>query len=616
MLPAKSIATEYLWPLARAKAEKTLTGLSRRIEAVERDFDPSQPRDDNGQWTDGGGSGEAGEGGRGEGSREGGKGRARSADEATRRATQAAAGKPNLEGLPKKTLQIGGAYYTPGPLGTAKDTAAAYMSKAGLSYDPATKYVKVDSERATRIAAAFEEMKHEPDDPKVKASYEALASETLAQWQAIKETGLKVEWIKEGQSDPYAESPRLAAMDVVDNNHWWGFPTDAGFGGGDREAAAARTDNPMLRQTDEVVDGRRLVVNDVFRIVHDYFGHFKEGVGFRSDGEDNAWRSHASMYSELARGAMTTETRGQNSWVNYGPNAEHNRTAKGDDTIFAPQKIGLLPDWVWKEDADAGRTKSLEQRWREAHAKFASLLTSLGREYDESQHPRDESGKWTDGGGGGDTPTAVPKTPDEIDANKKVHLGTLYRGTGKAQAGNLRVTDGDLGRGVYLTKEKSLAESYGGGPNASVQEGTRVVTAYSLPRLFPDDVAYVFGGKRIADDVVLVSGTGIELWRGEWNAGKNIESALAAHEGIKAVIGTPESIGLNQVAIRDPSILTADDKPARKAPVPAARKTPAPNEMVPGRYAQARAIRTRAEMTLERVARYDARARARKLSQR
>jgi hypothetical protein len=93
----------------------------------------------------------------------------------------------------------------------------------------------------------------------------------------------------------------------------------------------------------------------VFRIVHDYFGHIKEGVGFREDGEENAWRSHSAMYSDKARPAMTAETRGQNSWVNFGPFAEFNKTAKGSETQYAPQKTGLLPDWVMQDGASDKR---------------------------------------------------------------------------------------------------------------------------------------------------------------------------------------------------------------------------------------------------------------------
>src|SRR5687768_12961428 len=87
----------------------------------------------------------------------------------------------------------------------------------------------------------------------------------------------------------------------------------------------------------------------MFRIVHDYFGHLKQGHGFRAAGEDNAWRTHAAMYSDIARPAMTTETRGQNSWVNYGPHGDKNRTSSAADTVYADQKVGLLPEWVMRD---------------------------------------------------------------------------------------------------------------------------------------------------------------------------------------------------------------------------------------------------------------------------
>lgn len=274
---------------------------------------------------------------------------ARKIDEAQQQAQRVADGYKPLDNLPVKPIVLPtGEVYVPGPIGRLKDAADEYMKGAGLTYAPPTEYVKADPERATRIANAFDEEKSDPDNPAVKASYAAMAKETLAQWDVIKKTGLKVEWVKPGQTDPYAASPRLAALDVSEHNHWWGFPTDLGYGDGSKESTPAK-DNPLLKATGEVIDGRKVVVNDVFRIVHDMMGHLKEGNGFRADGEENAWRSHASMYSDLARPAMTNETRGQNSWVNFGPYGETNRHASGADTHFAPQKIGLMPEWVVNE---------------------------------------------------------------------------------------------------------------------------------------------------------------------------------------------------------------------------------------------------------------------------
>lgn len=241
-----------------------------------------------------------------------------------------------------------------GPDERARAAAAEYAERAGIDYQPPGTFVPVDVERAKRIARAFDEMKHEPDNPEVAAAYEALIEETLAQWQVIKETGLVVEFI-EG-ADPYG-NPRNAILDVVENNHLWVYPTDAGFGGSE-SANVDITGNPLLRIVEgETISGRPVRVNDIFRIVHDYFGHVKEGVGFRARGEENAWQQHMAMYSPLARKALTVETRGQNSWVNYGPFAEANRTADGATTQYAPQKIGLLPDWVVNEGYQGGQGK-------------------------------------------------------------------------------------------------------------------------------------------------------------------------------------------------------------------------------------------------------------------
>lgn len=269
-------------------------------------------------------------------------------EEAQAQAALVADGAKPLEGLPQKPIELAGQWYVPGPIGRLRDAADSYMKSAGLPYSPPTDYAKLDKDRAAKIADEYDKMKDDPAGPAVKASYDALVKETLAQWETIKQTGLQVEWVKPGQKDPYALSPRLAAMDVSENNHWWGFPTDLGYGSGVGKSNTGET-NPMLKATGEVIDGRKVVANDVFRIVHDMMGHLKEGNGFRGEGEENAWRSHASMYSDLARPAMTSETRGQNSWVNYGPHGTTNRTADAEHTIFAPQKIGLMPEWTENE---------------------------------------------------------------------------------------------------------------------------------------------------------------------------------------------------------------------------------------------------------------------------
>ena len=226
----------------------------------------------------------------------------------------------------------------------AQDAAAAYMEKAGLPYHPETVYHKIEKARAARIAAAYDAMPHAPQDPEVKAAYDAMVAETLAQYEAMLETGIVIEF-NDGE-DPYG-NPRNAILDVIENNHMYVFSTREGFGS---NVQFDPKDNPLLAETKFKFGDQPTLANDIFRAVHDYFGHVKDAVGFRAEGEDNAWYSHARMFSPLARRAMTTETRGQNSWVNYGPHGEANRKANPADTIYADQKTGLLPEWVMEMD--------------------------------------------------------------------------------------------------------------------------------------------------------------------------------------------------------------------------------------------------------------------------
>lgn len=252
-------------------------------------------------------------------------------------------GLPTQVRIPRQNRTI-----TAGPDPRIRQVAADYMAKTGLPDNPPQEYLRVDPQRGARVAQAFAEMKHDPGDPLVKASYQALADETMAQWRAIKKTGLKVQFWR--GDDPYEASPRLATEDVRNNNHMWVYPTDAGFGTTPPTPEQIASD-PMLTMTKEKFNGEPARINDIFRVVHDYFGHAKEGVGFRADGAENAWNSHARMYSPLARIAMTAETRGQNSWLNWGPHGDVNRTAPIAGTTFADQKQGVMPDWVYHEGA-------------------------------------------------------------------------------------------------------------------------------------------------------------------------------------------------------------------------------------------------------------------------
>jgi hypothetical protein len=203
------------------------------------------------------------------------------------------------------------------------EEAKEYMKDKDYKYND--DYVDVNRRKAKKIAEYYEKAKHEPSKEDVKRSYEKLKEETLEQFNFLKKKGVKFEeWEKEGQ--PYKNSKEMID-DVKNNKHLYFFT------GGDMPK-----DHPLS----EKIPNSKLNYNDVFRAVHDYFGHAKEGYGFGAIGEENAYRSHHGLYSKEAIPALTTETRGQNSWVNFGKYGEQNRKDP-TKTIYAEQKALLLP---------------------------------------------------------------------------------------------------------------------------------------------------------------------------------------------------------------------------------------------------------------------------------
>lgn len=227
-----------------------------------------------------------------------------------------------------------------------------YKEKNGIEDDGGSNITSVDEAKAKEIADAYENMEDTPSDPKVQKAYKLLAEETLSQYEEIVAAGYEVE-IYEGHEEPYANSAEML-KDLKENKHLYIFSTEIGFG----ETAITdkqRSQNAMLQDSKmKDKNGKTLLYNDVFRFVHDFFGHSERGNGFGVIGEENAWDVHSRMYSPLARRAMTTETRGQNSWVNFGKQVRNNKgevIKKGEkgylapkDRAFAPQKMGLLPE--------------------------------------------------------------------------------------------------------------------------------------------------------------------------------------------------------------------------------------------------------------------------------
>jgi hypothetical protein len=245
--------------------------------------------------------------------------------------------------------------------------AEEYAEQNGIPFSRQETYVEVSPERAARIAQAYDEMEHNPQDPAVKEAYDDLIRQTRDQYDFLVDAGYEFTFF-DSETDPYDGNPWNAMRDLRNNQRMAVYGTYDGYGtegitDGDVD------DNPLLVDTglrwkdqngvDQVVTG-----NDLFRAVHDAFGHGIEGAGFRARGEENAWQAHARLFTGPGLAALTSETRGQNSWLNFGPFGETNQTASVLDTVFAEQKAGLMPEWTWSEAGPATQQDDAPQPMR------------------------------------------------------------------------------------------------------------------------------------------------------------------------------------------------------------------------------------------------------------
>ena len=147
------------------------------------------------------------------------------------------------------------------------------------------------------------------------------------------------------------------------------------------------------------------------------------------------------------------------------------------------------------------------------------------------------------------------------------HVPTrLYRGTetGSFEKTARSVEHGELGGGIYFTGDYELARTYGGGPTASFEGGTRAVHTVEFTRTpEPHEVAYMEGLGKDGETSRLIDGNGKELWRGEWpgkfdnEASKERDAMFKAAKdhNIKVMVGLQNSLAANQVSVLDRSIL-------------------------------------------------------------
>ncbi|GAA1740524.1 hypothetical protein [Luedemannella helvata] len=197
------------------------------------------------------------------------------------------------------------------PVGYLTAGARRFGSHTREPHQSVYRRVRFDRELATSIADAY--LSAPVCEERAYAAYAAFCRETVQQFHFLvgrPEFGGLGVTVRVVDDDPY---PDVSAM-VADirRRQLRVFST-----------AASENPHPYLS------DGE----NDMFRAVHDAFGHAASGRGFDPHGEEAAWLKHSTMYSRLARRALTTETRGQTCAL----------VLRSPDGRFPRQKAALLP---------------------------------------------------------------------------------------------------------------------------------------------------------------------------------------------------------------------------------------------------------------------------------
>lgn len=183
------------------------------------------------------------------------------------------------------------------PVQYVSEGAKQYAESQGLSYNPkGLEYTRADSVRGTAVGYTFKKnLKEEPSESTLR-SYEAMRKEVLQQYEhmtkPISEGGMGIT-VQVTEHDPYS-NPEEMASDLRNRQI--------------KVLSTQSTGGHSVFSNEE---------NDMFRAVHDVFGHAGIGRDFGRHGEEAAYLSHSQMFSPEARPALASETRGQNSYLNY-----------------------------------------------------------------------------------------------------------------------------------------------------------------------------------------------------------------------------------------------------------------------------------------------------------
>lgn len=222
------------------------------------------------------------------------------------------------------------------PFGRNDELTAAignYNKSAGLPKYEQRNDRQASYLRGHAIRQEYQKAQAAPESPTIRKSYDAMREHVNQQYDYMTRPqdqgglGISVEVTKE---DPYPDRKAMG-----------------------EDFAKRRAIKVMSTETTGGSAALSNEDNDKFRAVHDVFGHLATGSSFSRHGEETAFHTHKQMFPPEAHEAVTSELRGQNSYLNFGG---------GDFPDQSPgSKLIGMPSWTSTDKLPAPKSRAMRR---------------------------------------------------------------------------------------------------------------------------------------------------------------------------------------------------------------------------------------------------------------
>lgn len=155
------------------------------------------------------------------------------------------------------------------------------------------------------ISDYYDNTKHDPNNPVVEKSYNALKCDLLLQYKKLSNAGYSIRLVDSDLKDGRFKTSDELRAEIEANKQVDILSSLTAFGQKHDELDFT---NPLLADTNLVdVNGLCLVYNDILRLTHDVYAHYMAGCSFSLNGEIEGVLAHAELFSEEAKPAFYFE---------------------------------------------------------------------------------------------------------------------------------------------------------------------------------------------------------------------------------------------------------------------------------------------------------------------